>query len=101
LYKDRNGGSLCNDASPSPIWGVYCVRLKVPAVFYHAASVTKEFPKQGLQLTFGVRNIFDTRPPRVSTIGGAGIPALIGPVVGTSQYDFLGRRVFFNLSKKF
>lgn len=101
LYKDRNGGSLCNDAAPSDIWGVYCVKLTVPNVFYHAASITKEFPKAGLTLTFGVRNIFDTRPPRVSTIGGAGIPSLIGPVVGTSQYDFLGRRVFFNFSKKF
>jgi iron complex outermembrane receptor protein len=48
-----------------------------------------------------MRNIFDTKPPRVSTIGGSGIPTLLGPVVATSQYDFLGRRVFFNISKKF
>jgi len=103
LYKDRNGGSLCNDASPSPIWGVYCENLHVPATFYHAVSVTKEIgaPAHRLEVTLGMRNIFDTRPPRVSTIGGAGIPALIGPVVGTSQYDFLGRRIFLNLSKKF
>jgi hypothetical protein len=26
---------------------------------------------------------------------------LLGPVVATSQYDFLGRRIFFNISKKF
>ena len=58
-------------------------------------------PKAGLELTLGVRNIFDTKPPRVSTIGGGGLPSLIGPVVGTSQYDFLGRRLFFNFSKKF
>ncbi len=45
--------------------------------------------------------MFDTRPPRVSTIGGTGLPALLGPVVATSQYDFLGRRVFLNVSKKF
>jgi iron complex outermembrane receptor protein len=100
-YLERNGGSLCNDASPSVIWGVYCVKLTVPATFYHSVSVTKELPRFGLEMTLGMRNIFDTRPPRVSTIGGAGIPSLIGPVVGTSQYDFLGRRVFFNISKKF
>ena len=52
-------------------------------------------------MTLGVRNMFDTQPPQVSTIGGSGLPSLIGPVVGTSQYDFLGRRVFFNISKKF
>jgi iron complex outermembrane receptor protein len=102
-FERAHGGSLCNDDNPSPIWGVYCVHLKVPAYFYHNVSVTKDFgdPKHQLELTLGIRNLFDTRPPRVSTIGGSGIPAEIGPVVGTSQYDFLGRRVFFNISKKF
>jgi iron complex outermembrane receptor protein len=100
LYKDRHGGSLCHETNPSPIWGDYCVKLKVPTVWYHSASVTKEFGF-GLEATLGMRNILNTRPPRVSTIGGGGLPSLIGPVVGTSQYDFLGRRVFLNLSKKF
>jgi iron complex outermembrane receptor protein len=100
LFKDRHGGSLCNDENPSDIWGVYCVRLKVPATFYHAASVTKDFGL-GIEATLGMRNIFNTRPPRVSTIGGGGLPSLIGPVVGTSQYDFLGRRIFLNVTKKF
>jgi iron complex outermembrane receptor protein len=99
-FKDRHGGSLCQT---SVIWGNYCVVVRVPATFYHAFSVTKDIgsPQHLLELTVGMRNIFDTRPPRVSTIGGGGLPSEIGPVVGTSQYDFLGRRVFFNISKKF
>ena len=99
-FKDRHGGSLCQT---SIIWGNYCVDVSVPTTFYHAASVTKEFggPKSRLEITLGVRNMFDTRPPLVSTIGGGGLPSEIGPVVVTSQYDFIGRRVFFNLSKKF
>ena len=99
-FKDRHGGSLCQ---VSAIWGDFCVKVSVPTTFYHAASVTKEFgdAKHKLEVTLGMRNIFDTKPPRVSTIGGGGLPAEIGPVVGTSQYDFLGRRVFFNISKKF
>jgi iron complex outermembrane receptor protein len=52
-------------------------------------------------MTLGMRNIFDKRPPKVSLLGNAGVPGTIGPVVATSQYDFLGRRVFFNISKKF
>ena len=52
-------------------------------------------------MTVGMSNIFDKRPPQVSRVGGTGIPALIGPVVGTSQYDFLGRRIFVNVSRKF
>ncbi|MEQ7872815.1 TonB-dependent receptor [Sphingomonas sp. ASV193] len=99
-FKDRHGGSLCQS---SIIWGDYCVRLKVPTTVYHNASITKDFGPANAQteLTFGVRNIFDTKPPRVSTIGGGGLPTLIGPVVGTSQYDFLGRQFFLNVSKKF
>lgn len=99
-FKDNHGGDLCQQ---SVIFGEYCVDVKVPATFYHSASVTKEFGSSDnkLELTLGMRNIFDTRPPRVSTIGGTGLPTLLGPVVATSQYDFLGRRVFFNLSKKF
>jgi hypothetical protein len=27
--------------------------------------------------------------------------SMIGPVVSASQYDFIGRRVFFNVSKRF
>jgi iron complex outermembrane receptor protein len=99
-FKERHGDSLCQT---SIYWGNYCVALKVPATFYHNVSVTKEIgnPQHRLEVTLGIRNLFDTRPPRVSTIGGAGLPSEIGPVVGTSQYDFLGRRVFFNISKKF
>ena len=97
-FKERHGGSLCQN---SPIWGNYCVVVKVPATFYHAMSITKEFPKNKVDVTLGIRNMFDTRPPRVSTIGGGGLPSEIGPVVGTSQYDFIGRRIFFNITKKF
>ncbi|HSR00008.1 MAG TPA: TonB-dependent receptor [Sphingomicrobium sp.] len=99
--KDENGvGSLC---FTSAIYGDYCVVASVPAYWYHNASITKEFgsPAHRLELTLGVRNIFDTRPPQVTTLGNAGLPSLIGPVVGTSQYDFLGRRVFFSISQKF
>jgi iron complex outermembrane receptor protein len=99
-FKARHGGSLCQ---VSPIWGDYCVKLSVPTTFYHAVSVTKEFgdPRHKVEITLGMRNIFDKRPPRVSAIGGGGLPAEIGPVAAVSQYEFLGRRVFFNVSKKF
>jgi iron complex outermembrane receptor protein len=99
-YMDANGGSLCI-LQPRTVRHDFCVDVSVPTTFYHAASVTKEFPRNKLEFTLGVSNIFDTRPPRTSTIGGAGIPNLLGPSVATSQYDLIGRRVFFNMSKKF
>jgi iron complex outermembrane receptor protein len=45
-------------------------------------------------------NIFDTRPPRVSILNGGQISTL-GPVVAASQYPFVGRRAFVNVSAKF
>lgn len=85
--------------------GEFCIKMDVPATFYHHVSVTKELPQLGLEATFGVANLLDTKPPRVTAIaaGGtlSGTPPLIGPVVGTSQYDFIGRRFFLNISKRF
>jgi iron complex outermembrane receptor protein len=109
IYKADHSGSLCHSSNPADpnydpgtaIRGEYCAVVSVPTVLYHAASVTKEFGKTGLQLTVGMRNIFNKRPPQVTTIGNGGLPIVIGPVIGTSQYDFLGRRVFFNVTKKF
>jgi iron complex outermembrane receptor protein len=109
VYKDVHAGSLCNSADPNDptysastqLYGAFCVHVSAPTVVYHSASVTKAFDRLGVEVTLGVRNIFDTRPPQVSSIGGTGLPSTIGPVIGTSQYDFLGRRIFFNFSKKF
>jgi len=109
VYKEVHAGSLCNssdqnDPTYSPttaLYGDFCVHVSVPTMVYHSASITKEVKSLGLEGTIGVRNIFDTKPPQVSTIGGTGLPSTIGPVIGTSQYDFLGRRLFFNISKKF
>ncbi|MDQ3478143.1 MAG: TonB-dependent receptor, partial [Pseudomonadota bacterium] len=96
--RDDTPGRTCIS---SEIRGEYCVDVSTPMTAYHSVSVTKELPVLKLEATLGIANLFDTTPPRTSTIGGTGIPALIGPVVGTSQYDFLGRRAFLNLSKTF
>ncbi len=104
----NHGGSLCTDSFATdingadtdiPIYGHYCVDVKVPTAWYHNASITKEIGKN-FEATLGMRNVFDKKPPQVSLFG-TGSPLTIGPVVATSQYDFLGRRVFFNVTKKF
>lgn len=67
--------------------------------FYHALSVSHQFSK-GLQAVFGVANVFDTRPPQITTIGT--YSATSGQTQGDSafysQYDWRGRRIFLNLS---
>ncbi|KKO44253.1 TonB-dependent receptor [Arsukibacterium ikkense] len=76
------------------------VVLHSDAVIYHAFSVTKDFRDAGVDVTFGVANAFDKEPPRVSAPGGSGISRQ-GTAAFYSQYDWLGRRMFLNMSYQF
>lgn len=86
--------------APVPIYGTYCPNVTVPSVFYHNFSLTKEIADGRFKITAGVNNLFDTRPPRVSTLNGGEV-SLLGPVVATSQYSFVGRRAFINVTAKY
>ena len=76
------------------------VRLKLDAdkVIYHTLSATRDFEDLGLTATLGVANVFDKEPPKVSSVGGV---SREGNSAFYSQYDWLGRRVFANLSYQF
>lgn len=89
-----------NDGNPLPIYGTYCPDVTAPATFYHNISLTQEIADGRFEITAGVSNLFDTRPPRVSKLNGGTISTL-GPVVAASQYPFVGRRGFINVSAKF
>ncbi len=78
----------------------FCSDVKLGSVMYHAVSVTREFGKR-YELTLGVANIFDRKPPRASTVFNGGISTLGQVPFFGSQYDYLGRRLFFNASAKF
>jgi iron complex outermembrane receptor protein len=79
------------------IRGTYCPKVTTPTVLYHAASVTKEI--EGFDFTLGVSNLFDKKPPRVSVLNGGTIGTL-GQAAAVSQYDWLGRRFFVNVSAR-
>lgn len=95
FLEDRNG----NPCITSTTYGTYCPDLTAPAVFYHNFSLTKEINDK-FEITLGVNNLFDTRPPRVSVLNGGEI-SMLGPVVAASQYGFVGRRAFVNVRAKF
>lgn len=69
--------------------------LEVPDYFLHSASVQFNVAEK-FELTMGVRNLFDTEPPRISaavtTIGNAPL---------YSGYDYTGRQFFVNTNFKF
>lgn len=106
-FLDDNAGDPClesfnrdNPAGDLPIYGRYCPDLTTPTTFYHNFSLSQEIADGRAEVTLGVSNIFDTRPPRVSLFNGGQISTL-GPVVAASQYPFVGRRAFINASMKF
>jgi iron complex outermembrane recepter protein len=79
--------------------GGVCYDLSIPMTFYHSFSLTREIG-ENFRITAGISNLFDTRPPRVSNVGGDGINQL-GDGVLYSQYDLLGRRGFINLNLRY
>lgn len=89
------GGDPCRTSGFRP-GGRFCPDVSVPATFYHSLSVTHAVADR-FRIILGFTNLFDTPPPRVSSVV-TGTPVVIGqaPALGT-QYDYLGRRVFLSV----
>ena len=69
--------------------------LEVEDYFLHSASVQVGF--DDYEFTFGVRNLLNTRPPRISNVGFSSI----GNVPLYSGYDYAGRTFFANVAFDF
>jgi len=69
--------------------------LEVPAYFLHNASLQFN-AAQRLQFTVGVRNMLDTKPPRIS----AGVTTIANAPL-SSLFDFVGRTFFVNTTVSF
>ena len=92
------GGDPCRTSAFRP-GGRFCPDVSVAATFYHSLSLSRDVADR-FRITLGVANLFDTPPPRVSTVVTA-TPPVIGqaPTFGT-QYDYLGRRFFVGVRGK-
>ncbi|MFL6721570.1 MAG: TonB-dependent receptor domain-containing protein [Sphingomonas sp.] len=80
--------------------GTFCPVASVPAVSYHAVSLTRDIGDR-YRFTIGVANLFNKAPPRVSTVFNGGISTLGQVPVFGSQYDYLGRRIFMDVRARF
>ena len=81
--------------------GPYCPIFKLPRVAYHSLSAEIQATKD-FSFLFGVSNLFDKKPPLVSTVGSpitGGAFAQV-PLLG-SYYDYYGRRFFVSANAKF
>lgn len=95
---DTQGGQPCRTSIFRP-GGRFCQDVRLSPTFYHSMSVTREIEDK-FTVTLGMANIFDTPPPRASTVL-SGISAIgQAPAFGT-QYDYFGRRIFLNVRGSF
>ena len=69
--------------------------LEVEDYFLHHASV--QLNVDNYELTFGVRNLLDTKPPSISAVGFSSV----GNAPLYSGYDYAGRTFFVNTAFKF
>lgn len=73
--------------------------LYVNSVLYHSLSASYNFEDLGIRALLGVANLTDEEPPKVSRRGSD--VTTVGNSAFYSQYDWLGRRVFMNLTYDF
>ena len=80
--------------------GPYCPVYKLPRVAYHSLSAEIQ-ATDNYSFLVGVANLFDKKPPRVTTIGGADPISTFAqvPLLG-SYYDYYGRRMFVSFRAK-
>lgn len=76
------------------------IDLKADSVVYHSLSGSYDF-SNGLTARLGVANVADEKPPRMTARGTSNEVDVLGKSAFYSQYDWLGRRFFVNLTMNF
>jgi iron complex outermembrane recepter protein len=79
--------------------GPYCPVYKLPRVAYHSLSAEIQATRD-FSFLVGVANLFDKKPPLVSTVGTPISAFAQVPTLG-SYYDYYGRRFFVSAKAKF
>jgi iron complex outermembrane receptor protein len=75
--------------------GPYCPVYKLPRVAYHSLSAEVQVTND-MSFLIGMANIFNKKPPLVSTVGAPISTFGQVPLLG-SYYDYLGRRLFVSV----
>jgi iron complex outermembrane receptor protein len=76
------------------------IDLTADSVVYHSLSASRQFG-DGWLARVGVANLSDEAPPRLTSLGTANEVDVVGAAAFYSQYDWLGRRFFLNVTKQF
>jgi len=76
------------------------INLVADSVVYHSLSASYAFDN-GFTARLGMANVTDEKPPRVTSRGTSNEVNVLGKTAFYSQYDWLGRRLFVNLTMDF
>jgi len=76
------------------------IDLIAESTVYHSLSASYSF-ENGVTARLGVYNLLDEEPPRMTALGTGNEVDVLGHAAFYSQYDWLGRRYFFNLTMDF
>jgi len=76
------------------------IDLIAESTVYHSLSASYDFDN-GLVARLGVSNLLDETPPRLTARGTGNEVDVLGNVAFYSQYDWLGRRYFVNVTMEF
>ena len=79
--------------------GLYRYKVSTEFTAYHSLAVQRDLDK--LTVLVGVSNLFNEEPPAISDASGVSPSGNLGASVLASQYDYIGRRYFVNLTKRF
>jgi iron complex outermembrane receptor protein len=76
------------------------IDLIAESTVYHSLSASYDF-ENGVVARLGVANLLDQDPPRLTSLGTGNEVDVLGKAAFYSQYDWLGRRFFLNLTMGF
>ena len=76
------------------------IDLHAEATMYHSLSASYDFDN-GITARIGVANVLDELPPRLTNQGTGAEVDVLGKVAFYSQYDWLARRYFMNVTWDF
>jgi iron complex outermembrane receptor protein len=93
------GDCVASNAAFALRGGPYCPVFELPRVAYHSLSAELEVTKD-FNFLLGISNLFDKKPPLVSTVAAPITPFAQVPLLG-SYYDYYGRRFFVSARAKF
>jgi iron complex outermembrane receptor protein len=95
-----NSAHFGRDTVTNSLGNQVAVKLVAESVLYHSLSASYDFDN-GVVARAGMANVTDQKPPRMTSQGTGNEVSILGQSAFYSQYDWLGRRIFLNLTMGF